>query len=248
MPKNGHGQLMKIAKHIGVNPVVVTQVLKGPRDFSEEQALRLTNYLGLNALESEFFMRLTSLERAGTHDLKQFHREAMKNIKRQAQTPKSRVAVHQELDEPTKSIFYSDWIFSAVRLLTTIVQYRSVDALAERLSLSRARVAEIVEFLINANLIEMSKGDLRITVNSTHVDASSRFVNNHRRNWRLKGLESINRSTPDDLFYSGPCAISEENFKILRSELVEVIASLSKRAPTAKPEALACMNIDWFKI
>lgn len=249
MPKNGHGQFMKIAKHIGANPVVVTQVLKGSREFSEEQALRLTNYLGLNALESEYFMRLTALERAGTHDLKQFHKEALNQLRRQAQSAKGKSQAAHEIDEPTKSIFYSDWIYSGIRLLSSIEAFSNIDAIAERLKIPRARVAEIVEFLVRAGLSRYNdKGELDLGVVSTHVDAQSRFVNNHRRNWRLKGLEALNKSTQEELFYSGPCALSENVFQELRAELLEIVASLTRKAPREEPQVLACLNIDWFKV
>ncbi len=248
MPRGGHGQFMKIAKHIGANPVVVTQVLKGQRDFSEEQALRLCNFFGLAALESEYFMRLVAMEKAGTHDLKRFHRDALAALKRQAHTAKSRVAEFKELDEAAKSVFYSDWIYSAVRLLTSIDKIKGPDDLAEHLGLSHARVNEILEFLTGAGLVKSDKNGLYMGVRSTHLDAQSRFVNNHHRNWRIKGLAALNAATPDDLFYTGPCTLSHDDFMALRKELVDVVASMTKKVPDTNPEFLACMNIDWFKV
>lgn len=248
MPHNGHGQFMRIAKHVGVNPVVVSQVLKGNRDFSEEQALRLTNFFGMSALESEYFMRMVAREKAGTHDLKRFHDDALSALKKQANSVKNRAAQFLELDESTRSVFYSDYIFSAVRLLTSIEKFQNADAIAEHLEIGHARVNEILEFLKSVGMVKEENGRLSIGVRSTHLDAQSRFINNHHRNWRLKGLEGLNNKTPDDMFYSGPCTISLENFLELRKELVGVIASLTKRAPSSDPEVLACLNIDWFKI
>lgn len=249
MPRSGHGQLIKIAKHIGANPVIVSQVLKGDRDFTEEQAFRITNYFGLNGLESDYFMRMLAYERAGTHDLKQFYREAMDVLKRKLQAPKQRVGAHRELDETTKSVFYSEWTYSAVRLLSSIDKYNTVDAIAEHLGLGRARATEIADFLVLVGLCNRDKhGKLSMGVAKTHIDAKSRFVNNHRRNWRLKGLEGLGHVTPDDLFYSGPCSISLKDFQKIRNELVSAVGSMSKLAIASEPEFLACLNIDWFQI
>jgi uncharacterized protein (TIGR02147 family) len=247
MPRNGHGQYMKMAKHIGANPVVVSQVLKGDRDFTEEQGLRLTDFFGMTVKESEYFMRLLSLEKAGTHDLKRFHRDALAALKRAAHATKNRVAAHQELNDSTKSVFYSDWIYGAVRLLSSIEKFRSADAIAEHLDLNHARVNEILEFLISVGLVKKEKELLSVGVRSTHLDAQSRFVNSHHRNWRIRGLQALNTRTPDDLFYTGPCTMSEDDFLVLRKELVAVIASLTKRVPDSNPETLACLNIDWFR-
>ncbi len=247
MPRGGHGQFMKMAKHIGANPVVVSQVMKGDRDFSEEQALRLADFFGLTTMESEYFMRLVAMDKAGTHDLKRFHREALAALKRQAHATKNRVAAFQELDDSTKSIFYSDWIYGAVRLLTTIEKFHTADAIAEHLDLSHSRVNEIVEFLISVGLVKKEGDHLEIGVRSTHLDAQSRLVNNHHRNWRIRGLQALNTRTPDDLFYTAPCTLSHDDFMILRKEMVEVIASLTRRVPNSEPQTLACFNIDWFK-
>lgn len=247
MPRGGHGQFMKMAKHIGANPVVVSQVLKGHRDFTEEQALRLTDFFGLTTMESEYFMRLVALEKAGTHDLKRFHREALAALKRQAHATRNRLAQNQELDDSTKSIFYSDWIYGAIRLLTAIEKYGTADAIAEYMELSLGRVNEILEFLISVRLVKKDGDRLAIGMGSTYLDAHSRFVNNHHRNWRLRGLQALNTRTPDDLFYTGPCTMSEENFLILRKEFVAMIASFTKKVADSEPEILACLNVDWFK-
>lgn len=248
MPRNGHGQFMKMAKHVGAHPVVVTQVLKGSRDFSEEQAFRLTDFFGLNSAESEYFMRLVAMSKAGSHDLKRFHRESLATLKRQAESAKQRIAEHRTLDDSTKSVFYSDWIYGAVRLLTSIEEFRTSGAIAEHLGIGLARVNELLEFLVSVGLVKREKDKLSIGIASTHLDARSRFVNNHHRNWRIKGLEALNSSTPDDLFFTGPCTISLEDFSVLRKELIDVVASMTKKVPKSDPQVLACMNMDWFKL
>lgn len=249
MPRRGHGEFTKIAKTIGVNPVIVTQVLKGDRDFNEEQGLRLGSYLGLRGLELDYFMRLIAFEKAGTHDLKAFHREALNQLRREADKARSRIAEFRELDEAAKSVFYSDWSYSATRLSTLLDRMKTPEAIADKLGISRTRANEIVEFLLSVGLCEYNaKGELDVGPNSTHLDASSRFVNSHRRNWRIKGLESLNRVTPEELLLSAPCAISNADFQFIKSALIDILATLTKRAPNSKPETLACLNIDWFKL
>jgi len=249
MPKNGYGQLARIAQHIGVNPVVVTQVLKSDRDFNEEQGLKVADFLGLNPMETECFMRLLARDRAGTHDLKAFHESALEALRKEARKITNRLAVHRDLDDSTKSVFYSDWVYSATRLLTTIKEFQTPEALAQRLNLSNARINEVLDFLVNYGLCTRDgSGKLDIGIASTHLDAQSRFINNHHRNWRLKGLESLNRITPEELFYSSPCTLSREDFQIVAEEIRNLIASISKRIPDSPSEVLACVNIDWFKI
>lgn len=249
MPRKGYGQFRKIAQYLSVSPVIITQVIKGDRHFSEEQGLRLANYLGLKDLEMEYFMRLIAIEKAGTHELKIFHKEALSALKKKALDVKNRIGKFHELDDTTKSVFYSDWTYSAIRLSTSIPSYRTVDALAERLQLSRGRVSEILEFLLQIGLCKKNtRGAVEPGPTSVYLDPQSRFINSHRRNWRLKGLEGLNKTTPDELFYSAPCTLSDEDFLAFKTELTGVISQLTKLVPETEPESLVCLNIDWFKI
>ena len=75
LPNKGRGELAKIARHLEVNSTLVSQVMSGSRDFSHEQALELSQYMGLSELESEYFILLVQLEKAGTQNLKTYIRK-----------------------------------------------------------------------------------------------------------------------------------------------------------------------------
>ena len=72
LPKNGRGEINRIAENLRVHPTLVSQVLGGSKDFSLEQAHILSKYLGLNSMESDYFLLLVQKARAGTTDLKNY--------------------------------------------------------------------------------------------------------------------------------------------------------------------------------
>ena len=74
-PRNGHGLVKAIGEHLGVDPSQVSQVLSGNKDFTEEQALQLFTFVGFNEIESEYFLTLIKIERAGTKLLKDHYRK-----------------------------------------------------------------------------------------------------------------------------------------------------------------------------
>src|SRR6185437_10940211 len=101
-----------------------------------------------------------------------------------------------------------------------------------RFGLGRAQVQDILDFLLQVGLCKRnSEGLFEPGIASTHLDARSRFVNNHRRNWRLKGIEGLNKTDGSEVFYSGPCSLSLRDFAEVKAELIEVIASLTRRVP-----------------
>ena len=66
----GHGQLRQLSLHLGINSVVMSQVFRGERDLTLEQALGVSEYIGFTEMERDYFLLLVQKERAGNHQLK----------------------------------------------------------------------------------------------------------------------------------------------------------------------------------
>jgi hypothetical protein len=71
-PALGRGSVKKMATALRVHPSLISQVLSGSKDFTSEQANDIASFLNLNELETEYFLCLVDIERAGTSRLKTF--------------------------------------------------------------------------------------------------------------------------------------------------------------------------------
>lgn len=246
MPHRGRGQFRQMALHLGVNSTVISQIFKGDRHLSPEHGIKIAQYLGLSDLETRFFLNLIYKERAGTKELRDHYLQQEKKLLAEAKNIKSRIIEHKEITDEHKAIFYSNWYYSGLRMLSAIPGKHNVDEMAEYFGLNRALVQKAVAFLVQTGLCIEKDGKIFVGPQSTHLEAQSPLINNHRRNWRMKGLEKINHSNDDDLFYSGPMSLSEADKAILREELVALIAKILKRVQKSPEEKLVCLNIDWF--
>ena len=92
----------------------------------------------------------------------------------------------------------------------------------------------------------LGKGRLDIGPQVTHMGHDSPFVNRHHANWRLKGLQYLENLSDNDLFCTGPMALSKEAAKSIRKSLVELIERSTKSAANSDSEVVRCLNIDWF--
>ena len=110
LPKRGHGQVNKLAAFLNVNSTLVSQVLNYKKDFTLEQAMKLSDYFHFNYLEAEYFLSLVQIERAGTVKLKDFFKSKAKEALLKSQEIKNRISTHQVLEDKDKIIFYSSWI------------------------------------------------------------------------------------------------------------------------------------------
>lgn len=248
LPKKGYGQLRRLAEHLNVAPIIVSQVLSGDRHFSAEQAIKTATYFGLDEKATEYFIYLVSHARADNKELKSFYDQRLSRLREESQKIKNLVQGHEVLSDADKGIFYSNWYYVAVQTLTSMEKYRTVDAIAEYLNLSRQKVGEVISFLIQSGLcVQGENGRVLQGTKSTHVDDKSPFVNSHRRNWREKAREKFTSPGPHDLFYSSPVALSEKDAELFRKELLTLIQSFSKQVAPSPEETTMCLNIDWFK-
>lgn len=246
MPHRGRGQFRLMALELEVNSTVISQIFKGARELSAEQGIRLAHFLGLSELETKYFISLILLSRAGTQELKSYYAQEAQNIKQQAKTIKSRILEHQEITEQHKALFYSNWYYSGIRILSSLPQYNTTDEIAERLHLPRSVVAQVLEFLLSTGLCVKKQNHISVGPQNTHLDSRSPLINNHRRNWHIKALERINAQDEQDLFYSSPMSLSHEDRALVREELVSHIAKILKRVQKSQEEEVMCLNIDWF--
>ncbi|HVK61069.1 MAG TPA: TIGR02147 family protein [Bdellovibrionales bacterium] len=246
-PRGGHGLMRKIAEYLSINSVVMSQVFRGDRDLSVEQALGITKFVGLNELERDFFLLLVQEARAGTTELKSVYKKQREAINEAAQSLKNRIK-HSKFSEEDRATFYSQWYYSAVRLGISIPGLESAGAIAEYLHLDRALVVKIIDFLGKHGLVIEKNGSLKIGPSITHVGHDSPFVGRHHTNWRLKGIQAQEKSNTADMFYSGPMALSEDAAEKIRKLLIETIEKSTKAAATSDSEVLRCLNIDWFAI
>jgi uncharacterized protein (TIGR02147 family) len=247
MPGRGRGEFRKIADHLRMHPTMVSQVFKGDKDLTREQALDLCVYFGLGELETEYFLALVDFERAGSEKLKSRVRKQLTVIKTQSLKLANRLPSETRLSEEARAIFYSNWQYSGIRLLTSIEGYNNVDEIAAYFRISKARAGKIVEFLVQTGLCISADGKLKMGPRQTHLEADSPLVQRHHSNWRLKAMQRYENLTDEELCYTGPMSISAEDFSKIREMLVQLVQGTTKIATTSKEEGLACLNIDWFR-
>lgn len=67
LPRGGRGELSRLAEYLGVNNTLLSQILAGTRELSSEQAYALGTYWNFDERETDYFLTLVQIERAGTH-------------------------------------------------------------------------------------------------------------------------------------------------------------------------------------
>jgi uncharacterized protein (TIGR02147 family) len=243
------GQVVALAAHLRVNSTLVSQVFSGLKDFTTEQAADIADYLGLTPLESEYFILLVQIERAGTARLKSHFKSRLAEIKASSKKIDQRVEKDRALSEQEKAVFYSSWIYSAIRLYCSLSdEGQTLERISEQFDLSRAKASELVRFLVGAGLCEKKHEAYFMRAQRTVLENNSPFSVRHHTNWRLKALQKADSLSEAEFMFSAPFSISHEDLAQFRESLLVLIKELYARVKDSKAETLACFNVDLVKL
>jgi uncharacterized protein (TIGR02147 family) len=248
LPHRGRGQYRKMAAHLNTSSAIMTQVFKGERDLTAEQAVLLSEYLGLSKIERQFFILLVNYSRATSFRYKEILKSEIEEVKVRAQELKYRVQQSTELTPEAKAILYSNWYYLAIWSLTAIPEFDNLESIADRLDLSRIKTKEALEFLVKYSLVIEENGKFKIGPKLIHLESSSPQIPRHHQNWRLRAFQRYESARPQDLFFTGPITISEKDAAILRERLVTFISDAVLFLKDSPSEKLYSLCLDWFEV
>ncbi|MGE0174358.1 MAG: TIGR02147 family protein [Oligoflexales bacterium] len=249
MPKKGRGEFLRIAESIRVHPTMVSQIFKGPKHLTLEQACLVAEYFGMNNAETDCFLTLVEYDRAGSAKLRKRLQARLEELRRKNLEIKNRILPpNKELTDSERAIFYSEWFYSAVRLLTSIDSYQDMNSISERLNLPRQTVGEVVKFLLETGLCVTEGHSVKMGPQRTHVPNDSPFFRAHLMNWRLFTMNKIGRQNKDDLFFTAPFTASKADIELIKEEVRGLIAGIAKKVDQSTSEDLVCFNVDVVRI
>jgi hypothetical protein len=248
MPKQGYGQANKLAIFMNVHTTLVSQVFKGHKTFTLEQASLVAEFLGLTDLESEYFVLLVQLDRAGNESLRKIIRRQIAQMKKTSLELVNRLQVEKKLSDEKRAVFYSDWSYSAIRQMTAIEGFQNLENIASHLNLSKKHTKVVLDFLLSTGLCKEEKGKLRVGPSSTHLESSSPWVKVHHTNWRQKALEQMHKEDESQLHYTAPMTLSHKDAIAIREMIIKFLEQVDKVIEPSPSEELHCLNIDWFSV
>ena len=247
-PRQGHGQLRKLAIHLGVSSVQMSHVFKGDRDLNAEQALEVAAYFDLKPLETDYFVLLVQRERAGTYKLKEHYNKKLSIVHKEGMSTGYRIEGARELTEEVKAEYYSNWLYSATRLTMSLEGIESAEDIARHLKADFKKVEQAIEFLLEYGFCEKEDGKLKPKRRVLYLPPDSPLVTQQHINWRLKGLEKVRNLKDDELYFSGAMTLAKEDVKRIKEEIRKLIASVTSSIKDSPEQELTCLNIDWFRV
>ncbi|MBT4761180.1 MAG: TIGR02147 family protein [Bdellovibrionaceae bacterium] len=246
-PNKGRGLQSALANEIGCQQAYLSKILAKNADLSFDQAYGVCAYFILNDLETDYFVNLVLLQRAGTTNTKKYLKNKLKEITNKSQVLSQRIKEGYELNPKAQLIYYSNWLYAATHILTSIKEYATAEAIANKLAAPISKVKECLIFLEKNNLIIKKNGSYDVGQARIHLANENPLIVSHHRNWRLKALDHLT-SSPENLHYSSVVTFSKSDSHKVKEILIQAIEDVRKIAATAKDEAIYSYGVDFFEL
>lgn len=183
------------AKHLGITQSAVSQILSGKRNLSQDTALKVSERLGLNAMETEYFSLLVQLE---TSKSPAFRESLLKRIN----LLKPITPIHELSLDLFRVI--SDWYHLVIRNIADIDGFEMHPRiLAKRLGISAIEVEAAIDRLLRLELLERLSGERhRYRKTQDYILAKATIPNEALRTFHGQMLEkakaSLTTQTPKE--------------------------------------------------
>lgn len=249
LPNKGRGEVNRIAKYLNVNSTLISQILSGNKTMSLEQALNLTQYLGLLELEADYLITLVEFERAGSSQLQEYWKKKLQQLKNKSFQVGERLKKDRKITDIERAKYYSSPYYPAIRLFTSIGENgQTLQSIAQRFQLSPMKVSEILNFLVQTGLCSEQNGYFRMEQQTIHLEKGSDYHLRYQTDWRIKAISTAEQLSDQELMFTGQVTLSKKDFYKLREETMQFIKKFLDTVHDSPAEELACLNIDWFFI
>ena len=251
LPRRGRGHLKKMADYVGVPQSTFSQVFKGDRHLTIEQACMVGRFLGLKTTEEDYFILLVERDRAGINALREIYDRRIERIKKDSLQIANRLPPTQTLSAAEKVEFYSSWIYAAIRIYTSIPGYQDANSIAEGLDLPIDVVHLGLDLLLRTGLVIQKDDGFHVGVKSTHVPAGDPLVFRHHLNWRQKTIELLGNMPKlgkQEFCLTMPCSLSHSAMEKIQQELLKCVDQVVPHIDNSKEECMAILNIDFLQV
>ncbi len=237
-----------LAKAMGVHPSFVSQLLSGSVHLTPDHGAKLSEFWMLDSTETDIFLNLVHLDRAGSQALKKITLNKLKHLREKKRDLGQRFGAPKLQAAENESRYYSHWLGAAVHVLCSIPQFQSAEALAQRLSVPLTNVQSTLKDLEAMDLLKIENGKCHLKNNNLHVAKTSPVLRQHLINWRYRAMLSAQLNQEENVHYSAVHALSKKDCEKLRALIIGFLEQSRRLVAPSPEEEAVCLNLDFFVI
>jgi uncharacterized protein (TIGR02147 family) len=247
--KRVRGLRLSLARALGCQSSFISRVLRESHHLTPEHALSCAQFMNLSESETDYFLHLVHHQRAGTKDLRELLLSKIKKMQDVENDISNRYGKYTTSPpEGLSPDYYSSWLYSAIHYATTIPHLQKLHALAEKFSLPEPIVLSTLKYLVQVNLVKRIEDRWVASNKNMHLTKNSALLQAYHSSWRLQAINEFTKQKAQDLNYTAVYTLSKNDYKKIRSMLVNFIDHSRSLVLPSKEEILVCLNCDFFEV
>jgi len=248
-PAVQRGFQTRLAKAANCQSAYLSQVLKQKVHLTEDQALHITIELNFTQPETDYFLLLLRIEKAGTVKLRTYLQKELEKLRSRQKELSTKVHTDQILyDEKNLTRYFSSWVPSAIHLLTSSNHYRTIEKISARLRIPLEDTKEALQFLEELGWVEKKKHEYFFKAGNVHIAKDSIFNTSMQLGRRHLVLNSIALKNLNSMHYSSLFTIEQKDYLKLEKMIAEFVQKSSKTIQNSGADDLCCLCVDLFSV
>ena len=243
------GYQSSLATAAGCQPAYLSQVLSGKPQLSEDNGIRISQFLKMTPLQTEYFLNLIRLGRSNDESFRKFIMEKIGRDQREQLNISQNIESGDAMKPGFISSYTSDALVSLIHIMSFSENFRTLPQICARLDISESRALKVLKILESLDVIKIHDGVLTPQLQSTHVPTDSEFNRHFQIQRRLLAINSIQKcDLNQNIHYSSAFTVSEEDFQFLKSQIVSLISVLHKRIEASPSDDVYSICMDAFLV
>lgn len=213
--------LRAFAKHLGLSPGALSELISGKRKLSLKVVLKISNALGLNAAETKHLMNLANQE------VLNFSQEA-KLLKSTQITKREKTIIDLEYFKVVEN-----WYHFAILNLSECKNFIwNISYIAKRLRLNKFEIKMAIDRLIKVGLLNYDKAQVFVPAEfvETPNDIPSSAIRNYHKQILQKAAQSVDEQHPDEREFNGlGFAMDPKYIPAIKAEMREFVDQIFEK-------------------
>lgn len=243
------GLMTELAAKVGCDRTYLSQVLSGKAHLTTDHAINLSDALGLEGAECDYFLLLIMKGRSSIASATRKIDAKLERLRREnvGVTKKIRSGERPaEISDEMKLRYYRSWKFVAAHILSSLPDSQTVPTLAKALRCGENEARRVFDDLAGMGLvIKQGARYVHAGVN-LHLPSDSPLVALNHQNWRARAMEAV--PSEGGVHYTDVFAISTDDAAAFHALVLDFIERFRKKVRGSGAEVAYSFCCDLFPL
>lgn len=241
------GYQATLARACGCQPSYLSQVMSGKAHLTEDHVAGMAGFVGMSKLETDYLLCLVQTERAASVQLKAFLRSKADDLRARQNELRERIPNVKKSKPDIEKFYFSSWYWSAIHVATSVPEYQTAEALAERFALPLVKVREVLEKLQSIGFVALEHSRWKYKTGAAHLAREAVMTELNHTHWRHRAVRDIQIDTGESLHYTSVVAMTKADALKMREVLIQTIAKTRTISDPSECEEVYCFDMDFFR-